>query len=50
MDARANGAAGGVKGLAAFASILPGLRAQRAMGLARPRDAERVDERLFNRG
>lgn len=50
MDARTNGPARGVKGLVVFALIQLGLVAQRAKKFTRSRGAERVNERLFDRG
>ena len=50
VDARTDGPARSVKGLAVFALILVGLIAQRAKSLTRSQDAERVNQRLFDRG
>jgi hypothetical protein len=50
MDVRANGPACGVKGLAVFILVQLGPHAQRAKKFTRFRDAERVNERLFDPG
>lgn len=50
VDARTNGPARRVKGLPVFALIRIGPIAQRAKRLTGSQDAERVDERLFDRG